>query len=389
MGRSVLVDADAAAREAWRSANKDDSAPRLVLVFATSCYDHHRLLQTLAELSQGATVVGCSVEGVITRAGSEEGNYALGLMLVWSETLRFDPFVVPEYASDSEGAGRRMGGAVHELLQKDGVALLTFLDGLTGDATAFLRGLTTLLPLDLPVVGGVAADALRLDTTYQFFKTEVLTGAAVGLLISGQGTARVAIGHGCTAIGRVRTVTRWEAGWVLEIDHKPAWEVFRAYLDGDPQDLKADGIMHLSVDLLPSASENGESLSIVRTPMLLRKGDGALFFPGGGVALGSRLRIVRRDPMSLRDSAVRAAEQLRRASPAKPDMVLQFDCAGRGKVVFGASTTEAIIAPLQQIVGGDIPWLGFHTYGEIAPTDGHPQYHNYTVVLVAVYPLAG
>jgi hypothetical protein len=40
---------------------------------------------------------------------------------------------------------------------------------------------------------------------------------------------------------------------------------------------------------------------------------------------------------------------------------------------------------MQEILGRDLPWLGFHTYGEIAQLGGTTYYHNYTVVLLALY----
>ena len=37
------------------------------------------------------------------------------------------------------------------------------------------------------------------------------------------------------------------------------------------------------------------------------------------------------------------------------------------------------------VAGATVPWIGFHTYGEIAELGGQPYYHNYTVVLCALY----
>jgi hypothetical protein len=49
-------------------------------------------------------------------------------------------------------------------------------------------------------------------------------------------------------------------------------------------------------------------------------------------------------------------------------------------LVFGDQTAEIAIRPLQEAIG-DVPWIGFHTYGESAPIAGEPFYHNSTVVL--------
>ena len=68
--------------------------------------------------------------------------------------------------------------------------------------------------------------------------------------------------------------------------------------------------------------------------------------------------------------------------------MFQFDCAGRGRLMFGPRASDEIVRPLQQILGPATPWLGFHTYGEIAPLRGRPRYHNYTVALCAIFERA-
>ncbi len=68
-----------------------------------------------------------------------------------------------------------------------------------------------------------------------------------------------------------------------------------------------------------------------------------------------------------------------------PELVLQFDCAGRGRILWGGCAADEIVAPLRKTLGATTPWIGFHTYGEIAPIGGRPYYHNYTVALCAFY----
>jgi small ligand-binding sensory domain FIST len=69
----------------------------------------------------------------------------------------------------------------------------------------------------------------------------------------------------------------------------------------------------------------------------------------------------------------------------KPTFVLHFDCAGRGKVLFRDQEKQDLLQGLQQQVGPDVPWLGFFTYGEIGPLHKRNCFHNYTLVLLAVY----
>jgi small ligand-binding sensory domain FIST len=150
--------------------------------------------------------------------------------------------------------------------------------------------------------------------------------------------------------------------------------------------LNAEGIAHLSLAEELTDESNDYGRFIIRTPLQLDRSSGALFFPGGGIAQGTPVRIARRDPIRIRESAQACAGRVAGSHPGRrPAFVLQFDCAGRGRMMFGSCAAEEIVRPLQEVLGATVPWLGFHTYGEIAPIRGRAHYHNYTVALCAIY----
>jgi hypothetical protein len=70
---------------------------------------------------------------------------------------------------------------------------------------------------------------------------------------------------------------------------------------------------------------------------------------------------------------------------AKPAAIFMFSCVGR-KLVLGRRTQEEVLA-VKEILGEDVPLIGFYTYGEIGPIDKMKQdlaatkFHNETVVL--------
>ena len=68
-----------------------------------------------------------------------------------------------------------------------------------------------------------------------------------------------------------------------------------------------------------------------------------------------------------------------------PRLVFQFDCAGRGKAFLREQQKLGLLETLQGRIGPDVPWLGFYTFGEIAPVGEHNYFHNYTVVLAVIY----
>jgi hypothetical protein len=356
----------------------------LALVFATVGYEQEALLAAICEvLGPGCAVAGCSGEGVISAGDSREVDHAVSVMGIAFDAVSATSHLVETYGSDPEGTASELARRIGD--PGDVLAVLVFPDGLSGDCTRFLRALERELP-GVAVVGGAAGDAMTFERTYQYGNGNVRTSALAAAVLRGKGELRVALSHGCTPCGPHQTITQIDGNWVEGIDGRPAWDVFKQFLDGDPQDLNAEGIVHLCIGTSadPASAFVGDDM-IIRTPLSLDQRNGALLFPGGGLVKGQRIRITRRDAERIRASAVSCARQVLEPSPRRPAFVLQLDCAGRGKVLFGDCAAAEIIEPLRAEIGASVPWSGFHTYGEISSSERGLNYHNYTVALCAFY----
>lgn len=387
-GTSKHSDEQQAAQEALQEALDADvqGPPDLLLVFATVGYDQQKLLEALSEGSGRCPLVGCSGEGVISRAGSDEGSYNLSVMAWWSDELSFDPVVAEGLAQGSGVAGQALADQLESAGATDGKVLLVFPDGLTVNTSQLFETLAPSLPPGCLIAGGTAGDRMALEQTFQYHGGRVFSDAVTGVLISGPVQVETAVSHGCQPIGRERQVTSAKANLVLEIDGKPAFEVFKEYVDDDPDELRAEDIVHMCFgERLPDDEARGYDEHIIRTPLGLDTATGGLQFPVE-LAQGTPIQMTRRDPGEISRRAGDAARAVADRHPGQdPLAVLQFDCAGRGGVLFGSQVTEQAVAPLQAAFGPTVPWLGFHTYGEIAPLAGKTRFHNYTVALCALY----
>jgi hypothetical protein len=389
IGRSTRRSTSEAVRDvvALAAAGLGGSPAQFCLVHATSRHDQQAVVDGLRAAYPGVRIAGCSGEGIIAEGVSDESEFALALLAVRSDALTFHTFLFHGYDGDPAGSGAALAAAVNAADRGDGIGLFVFPDGLTGNCETFLAALEAGLARPLTIAGGAAGDGLMFRLTHQYGDETVATGALSAVLVSGRGRVETAVSHGCDAIGLERRVTRAEGGWVHEIDDRTSWSVFREYLDGDPQDLNTEGAIYLSVGVpFPEGASGGYEPYIVRTPMGLDPATGALFFPGGGFAGDGRIRLTRRDPVRVADGARACAERIARARPEqRPAFVLQFDCAGRGKQLFGSRVSESIVQPLRDALDPAAPWIGFHTYGEIAPIGAKAYYHNLTTALCAVY----
>jgi hypothetical protein len=235
-------------------------------------------------------------------------------------------------------------------------------------------------------VGGTAGDLLAFERTWQYHDGKVATDGIVAVLLGGAVAPEIVVTHGCDLVGAERVVTRAEGGFVHEIDGEPAWSFFKAYLADDTDTLEAMHVSHLLLAERIDTPADGFDDFTVRVPVKLDAESGALYF-AAGIRSGTRVQLALRNADKVCTRAVAAARRiLDRREGRRPLLVLELDCAGRGALLFGDETTAKLIDPMQRVFGKDVPWIGLHTYGEIAPVGGRTYFHNYTAVLCALYP---
>ena len=380
--RNSLEAGQEAAREALASLGGRRAVA--VLVFGTAGHDQGALLKGVTAVTGDAPLAGCSAEGVITRHGSEEVSHAVAVCAIAADAISARTFLVPGFSSDSAACGRALADQIARCgLQ--GRLLVLFPDGIGGNCTALVRALEAALPSPLVIVGGTAGDLLTFQRTFQYHGLEATSGAVSALLLGGDFAAEIEVTHGCDLIGAERVVTRAEAGFVCAIDDQSAWSFFKEYLADDADTLEALHVAHLLLaEHVPQGTPEFGDFT-VRVPVRLDSERGALYF-AAGLESGTRVQLARRNPDKVCEHAMAAARRLTERHPgARPFLVLDLDCAGRGALLFGDETNASLFEPMQRIFGEDVPWVGLHTYGEVGPVGGQTLFHNYTSVLCALY----
>ncbi|MCM2277939.1 MAG: FIST C-terminal domain-containing protein [Oligoflexia bacterium] len=388
IGSSHLRNSQAAGEEAARQAiaQLGGSPPRFSLVFAGAGHDPQALLRGARASLGEVPLSGCSASGIILAEGWDDSPQAATVLVMAEPRMSFTTYRSEGFGRDSAACGRALGRRIRDAGQKDGKLLLVFPDGLTGNVSLALRSLEEELPYPVAIAGGTAGELLRMGPTWQFHDGAALTDSITAALLGGDFLPEISVTHACDPIGIEQTITRARDGWVHEIDGAPAWDVYRQYLE--VQDVEEITMSHFCyiclAELLPEPDPFYGSY-IIRCPLRLDRGSGALFFPGE-MRTGTRVRMALRNPETTVARARRSAELIRSRHPgASPRIVLQFDCCCRARLLFGARTHETSIAPVQRVFG-EVPWLGFNTYGEIAAIDRRRTlFHNYSMVLCALY----
>ena len=384
--RNPKVAGQEAAEKALATAGVEK--PDFVFMFATVGYNQQDVLKAVQEATDGAPLCGCSGEGVIAGGEADESNFAVGVMAISSDRLRFSHGVVSGLKEDPAKAGRAIAEAIQPEVSSDTLALFLLPDGMTLNFHRLVASLEGQLNLDhlLPIVGGTAADNLAAKRTYQYTNDQVVFDGVAWALLSGQAQITWAVNHGCVPVGIEYKVTRSEANVIYEIDGRPALEVVKDYLTEAEIEDWARAVLTFPFGFKVPGYMQDYDEYIIRA-MLGGKDDatGSVTIPTE-VPEGTSIWLTRRDSEKIAKGVERAAEEIKAQlgdNPAR--LVFQFDCAGRGRVVLREQQKLQLLEMLRQRVGPEVPWLGFYTYGEIAPVGEHNHFHNYTVVLTVIY----
>jgi hypothetical protein len=372
--------------------------PDFVFMFGSIGYHQHSLLRAVRETTGGAPLSGCSVEGTIAAEDADESNYSVVITAISSDELQWHNGIVTGLSGDPRAVGRRVAQELLPHLSSDNIGLFVFPDGIsvtvnsffTANFDDFFGGLEGNLPSErfLPLWGGGAGNDFNLRApTYQYCDDEVVSDGVAYALLSGKAQAGWAISHGCIPIGGERKVTRSQGHVIYEIDGKPALEVLKEYLP-DTHDITDDrDWMRYAITLALSfraPSHIKDEEYVVRGIPSINLSEGSITVQTD-VQEGTSLWFSSRDKEKISTGLDRMARQIKEQLEGdQPKLVLHFDCASRGKMMFREQEKLEILKRFRQSVDPEVPWVGFYAFGEIGPVEEHNDRNLYTAVTLAL-----
>src|ERR671913_2035149 len=378
VGMSRHHNPNVAGREAAEQALKEAGVdrPDFVFMFASIGYDQPSLLRTVREATGGAPLSGCSVEGTIDGDDADESHFSVLVTAVSSEELQWHNGLATGLSADSWDLGKRVAEDLLPHLSADTIGLIIFPDGLTYDIDNFFAGLEGDLPSDgfLPIWGGGAGNNLNLGKpTYQYCDDEVVSDGISYALLSGEARPAWAIGHSLIPIGGERIVTRSRGNVIYEIDGKPATDVLKEYLPEDALTEERDWLRYaISLALCfkaPSYMKDEEY--VVRGVPQVNLTDGSIVVQSD-VEEGTSIWFSSRDKEKITTGFDRMAAQIEeQLEGEQPELVFQFECVTRGKLMFRDQEKLQNLKRFRQSLDPDAPWVGFYAVGEIGPVKEH------------------
>ncbi len=363
---TAVVEAASAALEACGGSRADAA-----LVFATP---HHEgaatsLARTATEILGTSAVAGAIGGGVVAGSRQEEATAAIAVLAL--DGIEATPVWMPELAGIEDATGVELEAQLGGSADANDLVLV-WVDPLACDAPRLVRSLAdTLAPATLTGGGAVLG---RGSAAAQWSGGHAMRGGLSGLVLRGAAPPRLVVTQGCRPITEPWIATRCEGHWVLELNHRPALDVYRE-VARDPlaADLRrASGRLLVALPRTARARPDSGDF-VVRNVSGFDEERGA-FAVSQALRAGTRLTLALRDADLAREELKRSLD-VAAASDARAAVYLS--CAGRGLGLFGHEGLEA--GYLDQALGR--PFAGLFGSFQIGPIAGRTELLTYAGVL--------
>ncbi len=220
------------------------------------------------------------------------------------------------------------------------------------------------------LVGGMTASRGAMDQV----AIEVTDGGVSGVLFASTLPVATGLTQGCSPIGPMHEVSRSRENVILQLDRRPAFEVFREDI-GEllARDLtRIEGYVHAAIPV--AGSDTGDYT--VRNLLGVYPEQGWISI-GERIGVGDRVMFVRRDGASAMADLKRMVADTKRRAGTTPRAALYYSCVARGPNLFGDGSVE--LRTISDALG-DVPLIGFFANGEIS----NDRLYGYTGVLTLI-----
>ena len=375
LAASAWAQGATAAREAVGEAVEGLGGARaaLVLVFPDAEDSVQDAVSTATSVAAGARIAGMTSYGIISSTGehargcsatafSSEATVGVGMALEASHDPHAAGMAAAAQATD--GIDLRPGHSV----------LLLFLNPNSGDEAAAIDGAYSVVGATVPLAGG-GANGLR---PALLADGRVVSDAVVAVALNLPNPVAVGVSHGCRPTAEPAIATRTDGRVLLELNGRPAEEVYLEGLGYQDQALD-DAAFEAFAVLHPLGQPE------LRGQLRLRHVHGRA--PGGGLACATPIPpnaavwFTEQTPDTIVESARDAVGETLERLPGTPRAGLVFDCAARRKALGDHIGDET--RALRAAFGAEAPLGGLYTRGEVGRVRGAKGNRNHAVVVVA------
>jgi hypothetical protein len=348
--------------------------PGLVLVFPAASLESSVVVEQAADGAGGAPVVGMTSNGEIGQGGpSEDGCSALAL----DSSLDFGIGLATGASHDPRAAGRAATAAAFARLP-DCVGhqlLLLFIDPRSGDQAQVIAGAYEITGGHVPFAGGAAGGRDGVQLAHGLAHRD----SVVAVAVLSPRPIGVGMAHGCRPRTVPSIVTRAEGRTILQLDGRPADQVYLEKLARLDEVLSDDQFETLAVMHPLAQPELGGDVRLRHVMGRTLDGGLACATPVPvNAAVGFTEQSADAIVYSAGEAVIRALAPL---DGSPPQAALVFDCAGRKRALNGDLERE--VAAIVDAFDCPLPLAGVYTHGEIGRIRGAKGDRNHALVVVA------
>lgn len=385
-------------KEAVKIAMQKTKNPTLTIVFASSNLNPNEVYDSIKEEVGNSHIIGGTTAGEFSSAVDKPMTDSVAVMTLESPYLKVgvgvgnnlseNPFecgknaVHNAYTSlkNNPTASALISVAFMNKSSSDILKMKPFLnvvipDGMTGQEEEFLRGIVSEIGSGVPIVGGSTGDDLKFKKTYQF-ANGVYSNTGVVATLSSALKVGVGYGHPYFPTKKGAVITKSEGRTVYELNNRPAVEVMKELLEVDELTPEVFAQKPMGVK---SSDVFGEYT--IKSAMCAND-DGSITFYAE-VNEGNYLTVMDTN----RDYAIESFKNalnsaiINAGNPKKIGAIIVFNCILRHLLKERLDINDIDI--IKEVVG-DVPVIGFNTYGEQGATLGGSigHYNQTSTILV-------
>jgi small ligand-binding sensory domain FIST len=383
VGYSIARNARAAAIEATQAALKQAGlrVAEGVMCFAGSAHGgaYPLLLRTVADVAGTREVAGCGSIGIIANGREIESGPSVAVLVFAGSSITATRLFVPQLRGRAADAARELAGLARPQLGQRNL-LCVFPDTYNLEPEPFLAALARELP-EATVVGGGASEDGSVGETFQFCGDVVSSNSVAAMLLAGDLEIEIGAALACAPLGQTHRVTAVRDNIVLELDGRPAYEVFAEAAGPLADDLpRALAFVFVGIPLEAGAGRLARGNFYIRNILGASAEHGAIAIahrPREGDTIGFVLRDAERSRNELKATLEEIATRI--GNP--PAFGLYFDCVSRGQGLYHMPDHDS--AYIAQYIG-NAPVAGFFSGFEIGPLGAVTGLLQYSGVLALV-----
>ncbi len=387
-------------KEAVKQAMENIKNPVLTIVFFSSNHNPQEVYNTIKEEVGNSHIIGGTTAGEFSSLKDKPTENEVVVMVIESPYLKVGVGVCENISNNPYECGMNaisnsysslkdnptasalisvafMNKKSEDILKMKPFVSLVLPDGLAGNEEDFLKGIISKVGTGVPVVGGSTGDNLKFDKTYQIANGVYTNSGIVATLSS---ALKIGLGycHPYYPTEKGAVVTKSEGRTVYELNNRPAAEVLKELL----------GVDELTPEIFAKYPMGVKSTDVygeyVIKSIMCENEDGSLTFYAQ-VLEGSYLSVMDTNKEYAIESFKKAIKNALQSAgnPKKVGAVIVFNCILRHLLKDRLGINDLNI--IKEVVGEDVPVIGFNTYGEQgATTGGSIGHYNQTATILII-----